>query len=191
MPHPPHRRTVGRMEDGSLMSATSDKLRIVVVFRADLPMMTPPKAEVQFGHAVAAVLRHAWKTDPALVDQYFEDNQPKLSMEVPSLADLEKIAAKAAKRGVPHFLVTDAAHTVFDAPTVTCIGLGPMTKTDGNALTRDARMRSSVYRTADDDRIRDALHDFVAVAGRSAWHEVHDYGGLMEVHADAIRLVGA
>ena len=172
------------------MSETADKLRVIVVFRADLPMMTPPKAEVQFGHAVASVLRLAAESDPEAVEQYFADNQPKLSMEVPGLTDLEKIAEKAAARGVPHFLVTDAAHTVFDAPTVTCIGLGPLNKTNGNALTRNASMRVSAYRTAEDVQLRSALRDYIETCRSGAsWNAVHDWGGLEDRHADLIKSI--
>ena len=123
------------------MSSTADKLRIIVVFRADLPEMTRGKEGVQFGHAVETLVFQGMKTNPDLIERHMADNQPKLSMEVDGHDDLMKIKAKAEKRGVPHFLVTDAGHTCFDGATVTCIGLGPMTKTDGNALTRGARMR--------------------------------------------------
>ena len=120
---------------------TNKKLRIIVVFRSDLPEMTPAKAEVQFGHAVFECASQAYETDPELARQYRNENQVKLSMEVDSLEDLMKIKAMADKRGVIHSLITDAGHTCFDGPTMTCIGLGPMSKTDGNALTRNARMR--------------------------------------------------
>jgi PTH2 family peptidyl-tRNA hydrolase len=69
--------------------------------------------------------------DAALVERYMAENQIKLAMEVDSLEALLKIKEKAEKRGVNHVLITDAAHTCFSAPTITCIGLGPMTKTDG------------------------------------------------------------
>jgi len=121
---------------------TADKLRMIVVLRADLPEMTRGKGEVQFGHAIATCLVQAMAQDPALVGRYMAESQVKLAMEVDSLEALLKIKEKAQKRGVNHALITDAAHTCFNEPTITCIGLGPMTKTDGNALTRDARMRA-------------------------------------------------
>ena len=124
------------------MSSTADKLRIIVVYRADLPEMTRAKGEVQFGHAVASVLFQAMESDPELFRRYMTDNQPKIAMEVDSLEDLRKVEARAKARGVPHFLVTDAGHTIFDGETITTIGLGPMTKTDGNNVTRGARMRT-------------------------------------------------
>lgn len=118
---------------------TASALRIIVVYRADLPQMTRGKGEVQFGHAVAGVLH---QTDPAIGARYMAEGQPKVSMEVDSLGELRLIEGRAQRRGVIAFLVEDAAHTVFDEPTITCIGLGPLSKTDGNAITRGARMRS-------------------------------------------------
>lgn len=122
------------------MSSTSpntDKLRIIVVFRRDLSMPSG-KSEVQFGHAVDGCLE---LTENSLLARYRSENRMKLSMEAADEAELRRIATRASERGVPYFLVTDAGHTVFDGPTVTCIGLGPMTKTDGNSLTRNAKMR--------------------------------------------------
>ena len=122
------------------MDNTKDKLRIIVIFRKDLEM-PPAKAEIQFGHAVATVLYQCFKTNPELVEKYFLDNQPKISMEIATLEDLIKIRDKAVLREINHFMVTDAAHTVFNEPTITCIGIGPLSKTNGNALTRGAKMR--------------------------------------------------
>ena len=120
---------------------TTDKLRIIVVLRADLLQMTRGKGEVQFGHAVASCLVQAMQQQPELVARYLVENQTKIAMEVDTLDALMRIREKAEKRGVNYALITDAAHTCFNEPTITCIGLGPMTKTDGNTLTRDALMR--------------------------------------------------
>ncbi|MBS3951710.1 MAG: hypothetical protein KGZ88_02040 [Methylomicrobium sp.] len=60
---------------------TADKLRIIVVLRADLPEMTRGKGEVQFGHAVASCLVQAMAQNPALVEHYMAENQIKLAME--------------------------------------------------------------------------------------------------------------
>lgn len=114
--------------------STTDELRIAVVFLRGLEMPRG-KSEVQFGHAVAMVLDTA---QHALIRQYMDCGQLKLSMEAD---DIEAIRLKAEARNVNYAVVTDAGRTVFDGPTVTCIGLGPMNKTDCNALTRNARMR--------------------------------------------------
>jgi peptidyl-tRNA hydrolase len=117
------------------MASAAEERRIAVVFRADLDMPCG-KAEVQFGHAVARLIAALPSGD-----DYLSGSELKLSMECNGVDDLEDIALKAAKRGVPFAIIVDAGRTVFDGPTTTCIGLGPMNKTDCNALTRNARMR--------------------------------------------------
>ena len=124
------------------MSNTAETLRIIIVFRSDLPEMTRAKGEVQAGHAVASVIYQSMLTNPDIVKQYMETNQTKLCMEVSTLDDLMKIKEKAEKRGVVYSLIKDAAHTCFSEPTITCIGLGPLSRPDGNNVTRDAKMRN-------------------------------------------------
>lgn len=119
------------------MGSATDELRIAVIFRSDLDMPRG-KSEVQFGHAVALLLGEC---DRELAWLYMSGSQLKLSMEVDGEAGLLEIIGKAEKRGVPWAKVTDAGRTVFGVPTFTCVGIGPMNKTDCNALTRNARMR--------------------------------------------------
>lgn len=121
------------------MTSATDELRIAVVFRADIDMPRG-KSEVQFGHAVASLFHAYW--DEEVLKTYMYGTQLKLSMEVDGLAEIDEIARKAQDRAVPHVIITDAGRTVFGEPTVTCIGLGPMNKTNCNALTRKARMRA-------------------------------------------------
>lgn len=111
----------------------SDHLRIA---RADLDMPRG-KAEVQFGHAIAMLIR----TDCDAFREYLDGPQTKLSLEVASEHELEKIERRAALRHVRCIRVVDAGRTVFNEPTFTCIALGPMNRTDCNALTRQATMR--------------------------------------------------
>lgn len=119
------------------MSSATDELRIAVIFRSDIDMPRG-KSEVQFGHAIALVFGQC---EHDKIWFYLSGSQLKLSMEVDDLAAIEKIAEMAERRGVPYAIVKDAGRTVFGEPTITCIGLGPMNKTDCNALTRKARMR--------------------------------------------------
>lgn len=119
------------------MTSATDELRIAVIFRADLDMPRG-KSEVQFGHAVAMLIAPG---GPSVLD-YMEGSQLKLSMEVDELSDIEYIRRRAELRGVRYAVVEDAGRTVFGESTVTCIGIGPLNKTDCNALTRNARMRT-------------------------------------------------
>jgi len=96
------------------------------------------KAEVQFGHAISMLLE---KYDPATRNDWTSGLQMKLSLEVDDLPALLRVRDVAERRGLPWVLVRDAGRTVFDGPTVTCIGVGPTSRTDSNAVTRGARMR--------------------------------------------------
>lgn len=118
------------------MTSATDELRIVVIYRSDLDMPRG-KSEVQFGHAVAVLMRPGGD----LIERYMASTQLKLNLEVDTGDELMAIIRKATDRGVPWAVVEDAGRTVFSGPTFTCIGLGPMNKTDCNALTRKARMR--------------------------------------------------
>lgn len=104
--------------------------RIAVVFRSDLEMPRG-KSEVQFGHAVS----------PLITPEYMESSQMKLSLEVPGVIDLMGLVETAKRRGVPYYVVVDAGRTVFTEPTITCVGFGPMDKTDSNSITRGAKLR--------------------------------------------------
>jgi peptidyl-tRNA hydrolase len=120
-----------------------------IVFRADLPEMTRAKGEVQAAHAAASLIYSVLRIDPDLVATYMgefdsivSEGQAKICMEVNDGADLIVTADRAFRRGVPFVRIQDAAHTVFDKPTFTCVAFGPCTKTEGNSIARKARMRS-------------------------------------------------
>lgn len=112
---------------------------MVAIFRADLDL-PPGKLAVQAGHAFLTAWRKAYAADADTALDYADDVQVKIVLLAPDLAALERIAAKAKQRGVPTAMITDAARTVLPEPTVTVLGLGPMSKTDCNALTRGLQM---------------------------------------------------
>ena len=123
-----------------------NNLRIVVVVRNDLNMPMG-KFGVQVGHAVASTLYLA-SDEPILVHNYMEhlitsdvdSGQTKIIVGVDSLEELLKVQDKAIDRGVYNALIKDAAKTFFSEPTITCLGIGPMSKTDSNYITRGLRM---------------------------------------------------
>jgi peptidyl-tRNA hydrolase len=55
------------------------------------------------------------------------------------------IMDKAAPHGVNYHVVTDAGRTVFKEPTVTCIWLGPFSK----SLTRNSMFHNNILRGAE------------------------------------------
>jgi peptidyl-tRNA hydrolase len=111
-------------------------LRIAVVFRSDLDMPRG-KSEVQFGHAISMLIHR----DPDAFIDYLAGLQLKVSLEADDASALERIVEKAKARHVPAVTVVDAGRTIFGEPTLTCVGIGPMSKTDCNAITRGAKLR--------------------------------------------------
>lgn len=108
---------------------------MVAIFRADLTMPVG-KLAAQAGHAFLGAWRQAAIRRPELAVGYDADVQMKLCLQAPDADALRRICCRAAARAVPYALITDEGRTVFDGPTLTVLGLGPMTKTDSNALTR-------------------------------------------------------
>lgn len=92
------------------------------------------KSEVQFGHAVAQLIHK--RSD--LVEAYMRGPQMKVSL---GTKDLDAVLVRANSRGIPAVVITDAGRTVFNTPTTTCVGLGPMSKPDSNYVTRGTTMR--------------------------------------------------
>lgn len=108
------------------------EVRMCAIFRADLPL-PPGKMAAQAGHAFLGAWLKATPNDRLL---YNLCAQPKVVLMAADEVELRSICEKAKKRKVPHVLITDAARTVLPSPAVTVLGLGPMERTDYNALTR-------------------------------------------------------
>lgn len=117
----------------------ASETRMVAIFRADLPL-PPGKMAAQAGHAFLSAWRLALKDNAENAMSYADAAQVKIVLLAPDLPTLERIQGKAHQRGVPAVLITDAARTVLPEPAVTVLGLGPMSKTDCNALTRGLEM---------------------------------------------------
>lgn len=128
-------------------AANHSELRMVLAFRGDLDEMTRGKSEVQAAHAAFSAGVRLAVDKPHLVNQYLAAGQPKICIEVDDEAHLEKIIEKARGRGVHVEIVRDQGRTVFAGPTQTCAIMGPMSKTDSNAITRGTRMRDREKQT--------------------------------------------
>lgn len=106
--------------------------RMAAIFRADLPL-PPGKMAAQAGHAFV----DAWHAS-CMGD--IEASHAKMVLVAPDEAALRAVMAKATERGVSSALITDAARTVLKKPTVTVLGLGPMCRSDYNAITRGLKL---------------------------------------------------
>lgn len=84
------------------------------------------KLAAQAGHAFLHGFWAASVAFPKAAKAYFESpGAKKVSLVVDTEADLFRLQA-AYQSKVGTSLVTDAGHTVFDGPTVTCLGIGPI-----------------------------------------------------------------
>lgn len=117
------------------------EMRMALVFRGDLDSMTRGKSEGQAAHAAFELAVMLMMSDPAKARAYLDGGQPKIVVETPDMTGLEKVVARAQARGVPLVIITDQGRTCFPEPTTTCALIGPMSKTDSNAVTRGTRMR--------------------------------------------------
>lgn len=111
--------------------ALSPKMYIVVRKDLDMP---PGKMAAQVGHAVGRLL--LWHTSEwsmhrgDILDQYFDvtkGNEAKVVLGCQDEKELMELKDLASTHKIPITVVKDAAHTVFKEPTVTCLGIGPVT----------------------------------------------------------------
>jgi len=115
---------------------TAEELRIYIVLRTDVDMPTG-KTFVQVGHAVLATVEAARAADPARVAAYLgagaqdllEEGQTKIVLRGKE-KELLRAAADLKAACIPHALIRDAGRTVFAEPTLTCLGIGPVRRSD-------------------------------------------------------------
>lgn len=98
--------------------------------------MPQGKLAAQVSHAsLGALFKCGTKDEIALhielgketaVEQWLNGSFTKIVLYVKSDEKLQDVFKKAEEAGLPCALITDAGHTVFDKPTRTCVGIGPV-----------------------------------------------------------------
>lgn len=117
--------------------AESKHTKQVIVMRNDLNMRKG-KMAAQAGHAVLGALMNyplhmlydEENTGPGrdrlpLLLDWMNDGMRKICVRTDSLQELLEIADHAKQANIVCHVVTDAGHTEFPEPTVTCLALGP------------------------------------------------------------------
>ena len=112
---------------------TMAKQVIVVNRNLNMPQ---GKLAAQCSHAsLGALFKCGTKDELALhidlgtnsaVEQWLNGSFTKIVLYVKSDEKLVSVFEKAEEAGLPCALITDAGHTVFDKPTRTCLGIGPV-----------------------------------------------------------------
>lgn len=106
-----------------------DELRLYCIVRDDIDIPVG-KLIAQAGHAFATVVHQAHSTNPEILEQYFSVSQTKIVLKAKTLSQLMRAAEECKTAGINCFLVEDAGRTVFNEPTITCLGIGPILASD-------------------------------------------------------------
>lgn len=106
-----------------------------IVFPREL-LMPPGKLAAQAGHAAV----DSWIDSVCYKDRldvckaWRENGGAKICVAVQNVSDLHTIHHQMIEHQMPCALVEDAGHTVFAGPTVTCIGVGPLWRSESESL---------------------------------------------------------
>lgn len=118
-----------------------NELRLYAVVRADLEIPTG-KLVAQTGHAYLGVLLQCLEDNPGLADEYLRTKrQTKICVTAKNLKALERVMRECEEAGIVVHLVEDAGLTVFPKPTVTALGLGPVSRNQLPPFVRRLQLR--------------------------------------------------
>lgn len=127
------------------------KVKQVIVVRKDLDMPAG-KLAAQVAHAsTGAFLKHfnhsTTKFEAKDHKSYHENVHPwltheftKICVKVNSEAELLEIYQTCIDAKLPCALIKDAGHTVFDQPTLTCLGIGPFQSEELDKVTSHLKL---------------------------------------------------
>jgi peptidyl-tRNA hydrolase len=95
------------------------------------------KLAAQVAHAAVAAFLEATRDAQR---RWLADGMPKVVVRCESEAELLALQAQAEHASVPVAPIRDAGHTVVEAGTLTCIGLGPASNEQLDAITRALKL---------------------------------------------------
>ena len=97
------------------------KYKQVILARQDLKL-PKGKLSVQVAHAS---LDAASKTDKDVLEKWKKQGAKKVVLKVADEKELLMYMSMAENEGLKVALIKDAGHTVVEAGTITCLGIGP------------------------------------------------------------------
>lgn len=120
------------------------KVKQVIIVRKDLKM-PPGKLAAQVAHAsLGALLDEIRDTrsdkifkvkEKSAAYTWLSESFVKIILAVDSEEELLEIYKQAKERGFPCSLIVDEGRTVFNGPTITCLGIGPCFNVDIDKIT--------------------------------------------------------
>ena len=114
-------------------------MKLVVLVRQDLKL---PKGKLaaQVAHAAVEATLNTLKSNKAKVSAWRKEGQKKIVLKVPDEKALLKHLQEAKDSGLKTALITDAGKTCIAPGTRTCLGIGPDSKEDIDAITGELPM---------------------------------------------------
>tara|TARA_B100000745_G_scaffold239653_1_gene162320 strand:- start:616 stop:972 length:357 start_codon:yes stop_codon:yes gene_type:complete len=98
------------------------------------------KLGAQIGHAFLHAYWNAEKVTPDLATQYRESQSAyKIVLMVPTIEEVIHLS-KLYEDDCGVSLITDAGFTVFDEPTTTCVGIGPIDPNEREEILKNAKI---------------------------------------------------
>lgn len=108
----------------------------VILLRTDLKMPWG-KACVQCSHAAVDC---ALKSDKRKMGLWYDSGMKKIVLKVADLRELKKFKRLADEEGLTNCVIKDAGKTVFNKPTITCLGIGPDSEEKIDKITGNLKM---------------------------------------------------
>lgn len=108
-----------------------------IVVRGDIEMPAG-KLAAQAGHAAVNAFKSGLSRFHRIdvLQKWLNRGGAKICVRVPTLEDFSLLLVEAAELGIPAEIIEDAGHTVFDGPTVTCMGVGPLWRSEAGSLAK-------------------------------------------------------
>lgn len=108
--------------------------KIVIVVRADLKL-SAGKLAAQVAHAAVNCALASKKNDADTFKRWYNEGQRKVVVKVQNLEELMDLKMVAENKDLTTSLITDAGLTEIPAGTVTCLGIGPASNPQVDAVT--------------------------------------------------------
>lgn len=116
-----------------------EEYKLVVLVRNDVKM-GKGKIAAQVGHAAVECALHAEKKDKKAFDAWMACGQKKVVLKVDNREEMVRYMSEARSKGLFCAMITDAGRTQIEPGTDTCVGIGPATCSELDAVTGDLKM---------------------------------------------------
>ena len=113
-------------------------LKQYIIVRKDLTEIAPVgKMMSQAGHAAYSASK---LSSPEEIAEWEEGLETKITLSVKGETQMLNLIAKLEEADIPFAKIVDAGRTVFDGPTLTCLGVGPIKHDKLHDITRKLQL---------------------------------------------------